>query len=381
MWLAQIGGDWTWIAWFILLVIFFFFYPRLMVTQIMWNIEKTARKIEMMSEDAKKFIAKQIGGNVRADLDRFYEFFVIEPVALDPYGIVAKIDHIIKNEEERFENFVAKIAPKVGKEKQMAILMGLAAGISLYDIAKIVRHYVELVRKIKNIQIAMILQMQLPLIERTAKALFSGTKTLAVGQPIGDGAGPLIAARLIGKAKTRPVEKDIVAAKINLKGRNVIVLRAPGPGGRIGRPGKAVEKIVKRQKIAKIITIDAATKLEGERTGSVAEGVGVALGGPGTEKSYIEDIATKKGIPLDSILIKMSAEEAIMPMRAAIVKAWPSVKECILRSIENVKVGQTVILACIGNSSGIGNGQQAIENVEKIVERYEKSIKEKKELI
>ncbi len=149
----------------------------------------------------------------------------------------------------------------------------------------------------------------------------------------------------------------------------------------MGRPGRAVEALVKKQKIAKIITIDAAAKLEGEQTGSVAEGVGVALGGPGTERSFIETIATKKGIPLDSIVIKMSAEEAIMPMRAAIVKAWPAVREAILRSLEDVKADQTAIIACIGNSSGIGNGPDAIERVERIVQRYERSLKQKKETI
>ena len=55
------GGDWiSWIIWILFMVVFFFFYPRIMVSQIMWKIEKTARELEMMSDKSLKFITKQI---------------------------------------------------------------------------------------------------------------------------------------------------------------------------------------------------------------------------------------------------------------------------------------------------------------------------------
>ena len=41
--------------------------------------------------------------------------------------------------------------------------MGLSGAVSLHSIAKIVRHYVETVRKTKNLQLALMLQMQLPM--------------------------------------------------------------------------------------------------------------------------------------------------------------------------------------------------------------------------
>ncbi len=78
-------------------------------------------------------------------------------------------------------------------EKKANIQMGLAGGITVHEISKIVRHYVELVRQTKNIQIAMVLQMQLPMIEKIAKAMYKGTKALSKGEPIGDGLGPLVA--------------------------------------------------------------------------------------------------------------------------------------------------------------------------------------------
>ena len=68
----------------------------------------------------------------------------------------------------------------------------------------------------------------------------------------------------MGNKKPKEIEEDIMMSKISIEGRNCFVIKAKGPGGRLGRPGKAVEKLVKRNKISRIITIDAAAKLEGE---------------------------------------------------------------------------------------------------------------------
>ncbi|MFQ5647749.1 MAG: DUF1512 family protein [Candidatus Aenigmatarchaeota archaeon] len=330
--------------WIAFLMIFFMFYPRIMTSQIMWKLEKSARMLEEMSNRSKQFIIKEIEAKptpmTKESVSRFFEFFVISPVPLDPYGIVRKFEHIIQEQRDRFDYFVRQVAPRMDKERQACIQMGLAGGITLHEIAKIVRHYVELVRKTKSIQIAMILQMQLPLIERIAKAVFKGTKAMTKGNPIGDGLGPYIIASLTGSRKAKEIEEDILMTRTKLLGRDVFLLKARGPGGRLGRPGKAVDKLVKRNKIARIITIDAAAKLEGEKTGSLAEGVGVAMGGPGVERSYIENIAVGKNIPLDSIIVKMSQEEAISPMRKAIKDALPAVQQAIGRSLKRIKEKQ-----------------------------------------
>lgn len=384
--LAQfVGGDniWSWLMWIVFLMIFFMFYPRLMTSQIMWKLEKSARQLEEMSDKSKKFLVKEISGNsstaeVKASVDRFFEFFVISPVGLDPYGIVKKIEHLVQEQKQRFEYFVDQVAPKVDSEKKANLMMGLSGGISLHQIAKIVRHYVEMVRKTKSIQIAMILQMQLPLIERIARAVYRGTHALAKGHPIGDGLGPLVIANMMDSRKSKEIEEDVIAAGLKMKGRKVVLLKAKGPGGRLGRPGKAVEKLVKSSKVSRIITVDAAAKLEGEKTGSIAEGVGVAMGGPGVERSYIENIAVQKRIPLDSIVVKMSPEEAIMPMRKAVKDAIPAVMEAIDRSLVRAKPKSTVILVGVGNTGGVGNSKNDAKKTAQWVDRYEKSQAAKK---
>jgi hypothetical protein len=253
------------------------------------------------------------------------------------------------------------------KEEQANLVMGLSGAISLYQLAKIVRHYVELVRKTKNLQIGMMLEMQMPMIERISKALFQGTEALTNGWPVGDSIGCLVAAKLIGESKTREVEEDVVLAERNIKKKQVMIIKAKGPGGRLGKLGKAVEKIVKKNKISKIITIDAAAKLEGEKTGKVAEGVGVAIGGIGVDRAYIESLATKKKIPLDSVVIKMSQEEAIQPMSEDILKALPLAIESVEKIIENSR-GKILVVG-VGNTSGVGNDARAAEQAEILVRK------------
>ncbi|GAF85838.1 unnamed protein product, partial [marine sediment metagenome] len=41
-------------------MVFFMFYPRLMISQIMWKLEKVAKELESLSDNSKKFITKEI---------------------------------------------------------------------------------------------------------------------------------------------------------------------------------------------------------------------------------------------------------------------------------------------------------------------------------
>ncbi len=103
-----------------------------------------------------------------------------------------------------------------------------------------------------------------------------------------------------------------------------------------------------------IIMIDAALRLEGEKTGEVTEGVGAAIGGIGTERYKIEEEATKFGIPVYAIVIKQSIQEAVTTMKKDIVDAVEPVMAAVKRLIlERTKEGELVIVAGIGNTVGI----------------------------
>lgn len=386
--LFQMGGDiFSNLLWLFILLIFFNFYPRLMVAQLLWKLEKSVVFLESLANQAKNIVMKKLEKKSRREIkekiDSFMEFFSIEPVSLDPFGIIKKIEHISNLSEEKFKVFVEEIGRNLNKEEKANLMMGLSGAISIYQLAKIVKHYVELVRKTKNLQLGMILEMQLPIIEKISKALLNGTEAFVQGWPIGDSVGSMVAAKMIENARVKETEEDVVIARKKIEGKEVIIIKAKGPGGRLGKLGRAVEKIVKREKISKIITVDAALKLEGEKTGKVAEGVGVAIGGIGVDRAYIENIATQKKIPLDSIVIKMSQEEAFQPITEPILKAVPLAIEAVKRSIKNSK--GKVILVGVGNTCGVGNDKKSAEQAEmqarKVLKMKAKEEKKKKSFL
>jgi len=210
----------------------------------------------------------------------------------------------------------------------------------------------------KTFSIFVIFQLQafLPLIMQEAEAYQGATKAFAEGHPIGDGAGPLVASKLMRGREIRKVEKDMLATETILEGRRVIALKAEGPGGSVGKPGDAIRQILEENngKAAMIVMVDAALKLEGEKSGEIGEGIGAAIGGIGTERFKIEEEATKFGIPVYAVVIKQSILEAVTTMKKEIAEAADPVIEKIKRlALESTKEGDLIIVAGIGNTAGI----------------------------
>jgi len=101
--------------------------------------------------------------------------------------------------------------------------------------------------------------------------------------------------------------------------------------------------------------VDAALKLEGEKTGEIAEGVGAAIGGIGVEKFQIEEVAANHKIPIYAILVKESDVEAITTMKKEIGDAVRLVMERMKRLIaERTSEGDSVVLIGVGNTLGVG---------------------------
>ncbi|MCX6819185.1 MAG: DUF1512 family protein [Candidatus Aenigmarchaeota archaeon] len=379
MYLMQSDAIGT-IIWFLMFFVLIFLYPRLMLSQLIYKLEQSAKKMELMSHKANLMIVKKLEKHptkeLKSDINEFTDFFVVEPSNIDPYGLVRKIDQTIRGMESRFNEFANKIAGKKNDKEKQEINYSLRAAIGLRQIAKIVRHNVELAKKFKNLQIAMILQMQLPLIEKIAEGEFKGTEAFMNGWPIGDGIGPLVAASLIKSSKE--IAEDVVVGETTIKGRKCFVLKATGPAPHLGRIDEAINWIMKRHKIARIITIDAAQKLEGEKSGSVAEGVGFAMGGIG-QREMIENVLLPMKKPIDSIVVKVGMTEAILPMKKEIYKALPKVKTALDKSVERAGKNEKVIIIGIGNSCGIRDDEKAVDETEQIVEKLDEMYKKEKE--
>lgn len=363
------------ILWFLIFIVFMFLYPRMMLSQLIVKLEQSAVKLERMSSDARKMVSRKVGNETRGTEEKirnFQEFVAIEPSSYDPYGLVKKIDQVSRNVESRFDEFVDEIGTGKSAKEKREINFGLRAAIGVHTIAKIVRHYVETAKKFKNLQIAMILQMQLPMIEKIAESELKGTEAFVKGYPVGDSIGPYVATTYI--EKSRPIAEGVVMGETKILDRKVFVLKAFGPDPYLGRIDEAVEKIVKKNRITKVITIDAAGKLEGEKTGSVAEGIGFAMGG-GVEREIVEAVLLPRKIPLDTIVVKVGMEEAIIPMKKEIRESVPKVQDAIKESVRRTKKGSKIILVGVGNSCGIGNERKSLYEADKIINELDKKFK------
>jgi len=344
-------------------VVFMFYGQRIQTYIMIREVESSLFKLKMMRDEARKAAinAINVAGKPSTDpteqVDRFLEYFALMPVNLDPAGIIWRLEHLLDVQDERFKADVKLMAPKADETQRDNLEMTLAAAVDLNIIFKIIRHFYLLGKKTLSLYVIMQVQMILPLIMKEAEAYAGGLKAFEQGQPIGDGAGPLVAAKLMKDYEKTKVEKDCVYAKVPLEGRTAIVVKAEGPGANVGKPGEAIKRIFEQNKgkIALAIVIDAAGKLEGEKVGEVAEGIGVAIGGPEVDKYKVEETALRFKIPVNAIAIKEDVGDAISPMRKEVFDAADGVIERVKRLIrERTKEGDIVLVAGIGNTIGIG---------------------------
>jgi hypothetical protein len=367
MQLQPTGGDYSWILnlllWIILIFVMMFYGQKLQLYSTLREIETSLYKLKYIRDEGRKIAIETIKeiGKPQVDpasrVDRFLEYFTISPQSMDPAGIVWKLEHILDVRDDRLKDEVRLLAPAADEVQTNNLENTLEAAMALNYIYKVVRHYYLLGKKTLSLYVIMQVQMILPLVMREAEAYASALKAFAYGQPIGDGIGALVAAKLMHGHEVRKIAKDCVVDTVPIEGRTAYVVKAEGPGGNVGKPGDAIKTIIEENegKITNIIMIDAALKLEGEEVGEVAEGVGAAIGGPGVDQFKIEESILKYRIPINAVIIKVDIGDAVSPMRKEIFEAADKAIERIRQTIlERTKEGDKVIIVGVGNTIGIG---------------------------
>ena len=178
---------------------------------------------------------------------------------------------------------------------------------------------------------------------------------------------------LIGEAVE--IAHGTTAGHTRIEGRECFVLKAKGPEPHLGRTDEAINKLMKKHNFSRIITIDAGLKMEGEKTGRVAEGVGFAMGGY-SQRELIENTLLPKKKPIDGIIVKVGLFDVIAPMQKEVMDSIPKVHEAVVRSVKRVKPKEKVLIIGVGNSSGIGDNKKAVEQVKDLIIKNDKKMKE-----
>ena len=362
------------LLWFVLIFVSMFYGTKLQAYRSQKEIESGLEKLKKWNDESKQILLnkfkkyvdkKETEKDLMLKLEDFLGFIAIGPVDLDPYGIIPKFDHIIDVRDNRFKYEVSQLAPNIIKDSPEAQNLEniLEAAMAVDQIYRLVKHYLILGKKSKSYILLMQISMQMSLILAMAKSYFRATKAFAEGSPIGDALGPMVAGNFVrnisqnGEVEATEVAKDTIVQEVVFEDRTIFVVRAKGPGGSVGKPGTAIKQLVEEhgESISRIFMIDAGLKLSGDKIGSIAEGVGAAIGGIGVEKYYIEDSTTKKAIPIDALICRQSLEDAITTMKRPITKSVPDIVERIKMGIrKRTEKGTKVIVAGIGNTIGIG---------------------------
>ena len=356
------------LVWLLMFMVFFL-YPsfgqRMQLSYMLRDLERKLNKLKMIKDEIRQTTIdtiKKVGkpdSDPAPEVDKLSEFFVIPPESMDPYGIVYKLEHILEIGETSYENEVRKLSPHAEEHqvKTLTNLVEIARGIN--TLYRIVRHYYLLGKKTSNIYLVLQIQMIMPQLVEIAEAYKMASIAFSQGQPIGDSVGVLVAAKLSDGVEKRRynIAKDTMVQELEIENRKVYVVRAIGPGGTVGRPGEGVKQLVESlpENPKLIVTVDAGLKLEGEESGKIVEGVGVAIGGPGIDKYKIEELARQRNIPLYAFVIFESIQEAITPMKESIAKAADVVLQKLKKLlVEKVEDGGIAVVAGIGNTVGVG---------------------------
>ncbi len=357
---------------FLLIFVSMFYGQKIQAWKAAKQIEAGLEKLKIWDDECKEILLnrfkefadkKENDKDLMIKLEDFMTFIAIIPVMLDPYGLIPKIDHVIEVRDHRFREEVSLLAPNADDVVRQTLENLFEATMAVNFIYRLIRHYLILGKKSKSMILLMQISMQMSIIMALAKSFYYASKAFAEGSPIGDALGPMVVGRFIrdvansDEIEAHDITPDTIMQEVNFEDRTVFVVRAKGPGGTVGKPGKAIKILVEEHgnSISRIIMIDAGLKLTGEKTGSLAVGVGAAIGGIGVEKYFIEDSTTKNMIPIDALICKQSLEDAITTMKRPITQSVPIIVEKIKMAIrKRTEKGSKVIVAGIGNTIGIG---------------------------
>ena len=347
------------LIWILPLFIFVMYGQRIQLSVTSRELQKNIKKLSTMRSKSRSHLvsyAQSISDDCNPkNVAMLADYFTISPISLDPAGLVPKIQHIVRSKDDAIRAKILDILPNANDVQisQIQTIAELAATLQI--VHKTVNHLFLTAKKQHNYPLILPLQMVLPTIMEEASAMYDAIDALKLGQPIGDSIGPLVAATLMDGNERITSMRETDMCRMDIDGRKVCVIKARGPMSTVGRIANTLDFAVSEYgKPDAIITIDAAKKLEGEDSGEIAAGFGVAMGGIGTERFQIEETAARLGIITHAVVVKQSVKESLTLMSKEIADrtddACNRTKQALFDAVP--KGGMAIIIG-VGNTSGV----------------------------
>jgi len=273
------------LIWIIPIILFVFYGQRIQLYITSGEIKKGIKKLDSYRDESRNELIDYVTKNLQPKdgfikkIDRFLDHFTIMPVDMDPNGIVDKVRHTVRSREDYTRDHVKLLSTGISDLELTKVQTLLEIASSLQMIYKIVNHMFLTAKKQNNYPLILPLQMILPFVMEQAEAMKDAIPAFKAGQPVGDGIGPMVVGKMMLDSEKETIAFQTVLAKTEFENRTLFLLKAEGPGSTVGRPADALETIVSSNKLDAIIMIDAALKMEGEDSASVAQGFGAEIGG------------------------------------------------------------------------------------------------------
>ena len=244
------------LLWFLLIFLSMFYGQKIQAWKASKEIQTALEKLKKWNDECKEILItnfkefadkKKTQKDLMFELEDFITFVTISPVSLDPYGIIPKFDHVVDVRDNRFKEEVELLAPNADPVQRSNLENLLEATMAIDFIYRLIRHYLILGKKSKSMILLLQISYQLGLIMSMAKAYYHAAKAFSEGSPIGDGLGPLVAAsfvRTVAKDEVfaNEIQRETIVQEVEFEDRIIYVVRAKGPGGTVGKPGKAIKK-------------------------------------------------------------------------------------------------------------------------------------------
>ncbi len=307
-------------------------------------------------------------------INKMLDFFVIPPAQLDP-PIYEKLRYVMSYREKRLSQLIKQFLPNVDKSSLATISALLNATTEIHNLHKKVRHNLIIGERTKSYLFLLSTASDLTQMMVKARAYRTALDSFKEKLPIGDSIGPLSVNEFIKEIqknnqvldlalKSQECSDGIYSSEIIYENRKCICLRPKGPDAIVGNIGEAVENVMielreKNQRPSIVITVDAMTRLEGEKLGTVAQGLGVVIGGESSnliDKYQIETLCMKEtpSIPFEAVVCRESLEEAVSPMSEPIKLAIPKIIRTLKKIIRSqTKPNEIVLILGIGNAIGV----------------------------
>lgn len=356
----------------VMMLLFFMFFPRIMLIQITYKLKSAVNELEDTALEAEDMFLNAVADSptpeMRESLKPMKNMVVSQPASLDPAGMFEKMEHVLDSSEDKMDRYVSSLSEDMNDDEEANMSMAFKGVYGTHQIFVIIRHFKNLVEETKNYQIGGMIQMMLPVYKELAESQKDATEAFLNQVPIGDTIGPLVAAKLTENEPEEMAEDIMVSEETLDDEHEYVVMKSNGPGARLGKYGDAVEQVMDDHDISKVVTVDAGLRFEGEETGTVVDGSGVLMGGPGIEKGKIEAAATEHDAPLEGYVVKQSGPEASKPMHQ---KIWNAQDDVLGRVRDEIRTTDgTVLVIGVGNTCGVGNTKDSVRNLDATLRPY-----------